>query len=207
MQLLVGLGNPGAKYGLSRHNIGFMAVDEIARRHGFGPWRKRFEGHLAEGAIGDTKVLALKPETYMNRSGRSVGAAVRFYKLDPGDVVVVHDEIDLAPGKVRFKQGGGHAGHNGIRDIEAHIGPDFKRVRIGVGHPGLKGEVTGHVLDRFSKAELEWVAPLLEAVAEAYPELVTGGGPKFTNRLAMLLAPQEPETGSEPPEAPAQGTR
>lgn len=207
MQLLVGLGNPGPKYGLSRHNIGFMAVDEIARRHAFGPWRKRFEGLAAEGSVGKEKILALKPETYMNRSGRAVGAAARFYKLDPDDIVVVHDEIDLAPGKVRFKQGGGHAGHNGIRDIEAHIGPDFKRVRIGVGHPGLKDEVTGHVLDRFSKADIEWVAPLLEAVAEAFPALVSGGGAAFTNRLALLMAPRDRDADDEAPETHAQDPR
>ena len=201
MHLLVGLGNPGAKYARNRHNIGFMAVDEIARRHGFGPWRKRFDGQCAEGTLDGEKVLALKPETYMNESGRSVGAAVRFYKLPPSDVTVIHDEIDLAPEKVRFKIGGGHAGHNGIRDIAAHIGSDFARVRIGVGHPGLKERVTGHVLDDFSKAEMDWVGPLLEAIAEAAPRLASGDGAGFTNRLATLLAPP-PEGGAEETPAP-----
>ncbi len=202
MHLLVGLGNPGAKHSRNRHNIGFMAVDEIVRRHSFGPWRKRFEGRCAEGNFDGEKILALKPDTYMNESGRSVGAAVRFYKLELADVTVIHDEIDLAPEKVRFKLGGGHAGHNGIRDIAAHIGADFARVRIGVGHPGLKDRVTGHVLDDFAKAELEWVAPLLAAIAEAAPRLAVGDGPGFANRLAMILTPKEPE-----PPAPAPGGR
>ncbi|MCZ6849250.1 MAG: aminoacyl-tRNA hydrolase [Alphaproteobacteria bacterium] len=195
MHLLVGLGNPGAKHSRNRHNIGFMAVDEIVRRHSFGPWRKRFGGQCAEGAFDGEKILALKPDTYMNESGRSVAAAARFYKLAPRDLTVIHDEIDLAPEKVRFKKGGGHAGHNGIRDIVGHLGADFARVRIGVGHPGLKDRVTGHVLDDFSKAELEWVAPLLVAIAEAAPRLAVGDGPGFTNRLAMILTPEE----SEPP--------
>ena len=199
MHLLVGLGNPGAKHSRNRHNIGFMAVDEIVRRHSFGPWRKRFEGRCAEGNFDGEKILALKPDTFMNESGRAVGAAVRFYKLEPGDLTVIHDEIDLAPEKVRYKLGGGHAGHNGIRDIAAHIGADFARVRIGVGHPGLKDRVTGHVLDDFSKAELEWVAPLLAAIAEAAPRLAAGDGPGFTNRLAMILAPEEPGPPAQDP--------
>lgn len=192
MRLLVGLGNPGPKYSRNRHNIGFLAVDEIVRCHSFGPWRNRFEGQCAEGTVDGEKILALKPGTYMNASGRSVAAAVRFYKLVPSDVTVFHDEIDLAPQKVRFKVGGGHAGHNGIRDIAAHIGPEFARVRIGVGHPGLKDRVSGHVLDDFSKAEMEWVTPLLSAIAEAAPRLAAGDGPGFTNRLAMILAPEAP---------------
>ncbi|TDI63537.1 MAG: aminoacyl-tRNA hydrolase [Alphaproteobacteria bacterium] len=199
MHLLVGLGNPGAKHSRNRHNIGFMAVDEIVRRHSFGPWRKRFEGRCAEGNFDGEKILALKPDTFMNESGRAVGAAVRFYKLEPGDLTVIHDEIDLAPEKVRFKLGGGHAGHNGIRDIAAHIGADFARVRIGVGHPGLKDRVTGHVLDDFSKAELQWVAPLLAAIAEAAPRLAAGDGAGFSNRLAMILAPKEAEPPAQHP--------
>lgn len=198
MHLLVGLGNPGAKYTRNRHNIGFMALDEIVRRHGFGPWRKRFEGQCAEGSLGGVKVLALKPETFMNDSGRSVGAAVRFYKLDPGDVTVIHDEIDLAPEKVRFKVGGGHAGHNGLRDIAHQIGADFARVRIGVGHPGLKERVTGHVLDDFSKADMTWVEPLLDAIAKAAPRLAAGDGPGFTNELGRILPPEKPATRTEP---------
>ncbi len=199
MHLLVGLGNPGPKHSRNRHNIGFMAVDEIVRRHSFGPWRKRFEGRCAEGNFDGEKILALKPDTFMNESGRAVAAAVRFYKLEPGDLTVIHDEIDLAPEKVRFKLGGGHAGHNGIRDIAAHIGADFARVRIGVGHPGLKDRVTGHVLDDFSKAELQWVAPLLAAIAEAAPRLAAGDGAGFSNRLAMILAPKEPEPPAQHP--------
>jgi PTH1 family peptidyl-tRNA hydrolase len=200
MHLLVGLGNPGTKHSHNRHNIGFMAVDEIVRRHSFGPWRKRFEGQCAEGTFDGEKVLVLKPDTYMNESGRAVAAATRFYKLMPADVTVIHDEIDLAPEKVRFKKGGGHAGHNGIRDIAAHIGADFARVRIGVGHPGLKDRVSGHVLDDFSKADMEWVAPLLSAIAEATPCLAAGDGPGFTNRLAMILAPEEPEKPAPGPD-------
>jgi PTH1 family peptidyl-tRNA hydrolase len=192
MHLLVGLGNPGAKYSRNRHNIGFMAVDEIARHHSFGPWRKRFEGQCAEGTFDGKNTLVLKPDTYMNESGRAVGEALRFFKLTPADVTVFHDEIDLAPQKVRFKKGGGHAGHNGIRDIAAHIGADFARVRIGVGHPGIKDRVSGHVLDNFSKTEMEWVVPLLDAITEATPRLAVGDGPGFTNRLAMILTPEEP---------------
>ncbi|MDH3239247.1 MAG: aminoacyl-tRNA hydrolase [Alphaproteobacteria bacterium] len=201
MHLLVGLGNPGAKYARNRHNIGFMALDEIVRRHGFGPWRKRFEAQCAEGTLAGVKVLALKPETFMNHSGRSVGAAVRFYKLEPGDVTVIHDEIDLAPEKVRFKVGGGHAGHNGIRDVAAQIGADFARVRIGVGHPGLKDRVSGHVLDDFSKAEMAWVEPLIDAVAAAAPRLAAGDGPGFTNELGRILAPEKPAAKTEPAKA------
>ncbi len=206
MRLLVGLGNPGKKHARSRHNIGFMAVDEIVRRHSFGPWRKRFDGQCAVGVVDGEKILALKPQTYMNASGRSVGAAARFFKLTPGDVTVLHDDIDLAPGKVRHKVGGGHAGHNGLRDIAAQIGRDFTRVRIGVGHPGLKDEVSGHVLDSFSKAEMTWVDPLLPAIAEAFPYLAAGDGPGFTNRLALILTPEVPKTAEtapgKPPEEP-----
>ena len=204
MQLLVGLGNPGRTHAHSRHNIGFMAVDEIVRRHSFGPWRKRFEGQCAEGTIEGEKILVLKPQTYMNASGRAVGQAVRFFKLTPGDVTVIHDDIDLAPAKVRLKMGGGHAGHNGLRDIEAHIGRDYARVRIGVGHPGLKDEVTGHVLDSFSKAEMAWVEPLVEAIAEAFPHLAAGDGPGFTNRLALILTPEAPKSAEGTPEKPTE---
>jgi PTH1 family peptidyl-tRNA hydrolase len=202
MHLLVGLGNPGKKHARGRHNVGFMAVDEIARRNSFGPWRKRFEGQCAEGVIDGTKVLALKPETYMNASGRSVGAAVRFFKLTQADVTVLHDDIDLAPGKVRHKVGGGHAGHNGLRDIDAQIGREFARVRIGVGHPGLKDQVSGHVLDSFSKAEMVWVEPLLAAIAEACRFLTNVDGPGFTNRVALILRPETPDSKPNPTEKP-----
>lgn len=201
MRLLVGLGNPGAKYARTRHNIGFMAVDEIVRRHGFGPWRSRFAGQCSEGNVDGEKVLALKPETFMNHSGRAVGEAVRFFKLEPADVTVIHDDIDLADGKVRYKVGGGHAGHNGLRDIDAHIGKDYARVRLGVGHPGDRGRVTGHVLDEFSKADMEWVTPLLDAVSDAFPHLAKGDGARFLTQVSLILKPPPPK----PPrgEAPA----
>ena len=174
MLLIVGLGNPGSRYAANRHNIGFMAVDEIVRRHCFSPWRQRFQGDVAEGRLDGEKTMALKPRTYMNESGRAVGEAMRFFKLRPEDVVVFHDELDLAPGKLRVKRGGGHAGHNGLRSIIAHIGPDFRRVRIGIGHPGDPARVTGYVLGDFAKSDREWTEPLLEAIGEAAPLLTTG---------------------------------
>ncbi len=189
MRLLVGLGNPGARYARTRHNIGFLAVDEIVRRHGFGPWRARFQGQCAEGTIDGEKVLALKPETYMNNSGRAVAEATRFFKIEPAQVIVVHDDIDLAAGKLRYKLGGGHAGHNGLRDIDAHIGNGYGRVRLGVGHPGVPEDVHDHVLDEFSRADMAWVNPLIEAVAEAFPLLITGDGQKFATRVALILNP------------------
>jgi PTH1 family peptidyl-tRNA hydrolase len=188
MLLLVGLGNPGTKYAANRHNIGFMAADEIVRRHGFSAFRSsKFHGDVAEGTLAGEKVLVLKPTTYMNESGRAVSAAVNFYKLSPADVVVLHDEMDLAAGKVRVKVGGGHAGHNGIRSIAAHIGADFKRVRLGVGHPGDKGRVVGHVLNDFSKADKAWLAPLLDAVADNVDLLVKGDDSHFMTRVAEAL--------------------
>lgn len=193
MRLLVGLGNPGAKYARTRHNIGFMAVDEIVRRHGFGPWRARFQGQAAEGALDGEKLLALKPETYMNDSGRAVAEAARFYKIAPTDIIVMHDDIDLAAGKIRFKIGGGHAGHNGLRDIDAHIGNGYARVRLGIGHPGTSDEVHDHVLDEFSKADMAWVTPLIEAVAEAFPLLTPTDGQKFLTRVALILNPPPPK--------------
>ena len=167
MYLLVGLGNPGSEYENNRHNIGFMAVDEIVRRHGFAPARKRFQGLIGEGSLAGRKVMALKPQTFMNESGRSVGAAARFYKLRPEQIVVIHDELDLAPGKLRVKQGGGLAGHNGLRSLAAHIGRDFRRIRLGVGHPGDKDRVLGHVLRDFAKSDDAWLDPLLDAIAAA----------------------------------------
>jgi PTH1 family peptidyl-tRNA hydrolase len=193
VRLLVGLGNPGAKYARTRHNIGFMAVDEIVRRHGFGPWRTRFQGQVAEGTVDGEKILALKPETWMNNSGRAVGEAVRFFKLAPGDVTVIHDDIDLAAGKVRFKIGGGHAGHNGLRDIDAHIGKEYARVRLGIGHPGTSDDVHDHVLDEFSKADMAWVTPLIDAVSDAFPLLARGEGQKFLTRVALILNPPPPK--------------
>jgi PTH1 family peptidyl-tRNA hydrolase len=188
MLLLVGLGNPGGKYDRHRHNVGFMAVDAIADAHRFGPARRKFQGELREGALAGEKAIALKPLTYMNDSGQSVGAAMRFYKLAPANVVVFHDELDLAAGKIKAKQGGGNAGHNGLRSIDDHIGPDFRRVRIGIGHPGDKTRVTGHVLGDFAKADRDWLDPLLAAMAKAAPFLVDGDA-RFATAVAQTLAP------------------
>jgi PTH1 family peptidyl-tRNA hydrolase len=186
MLLLVGLGNPGDQYYDNRHNVGFMAVDEIVRRHRFPAWRRKFKSEISEGMLGIAKVMAMKPQTFMNRSGEAVAEAVNFYKLKPSDVVVLHDELDLAPGKLRTKQGGGHAGHNGLRDIERHIGADFRRVRIGIGHPGDKSRVTGYVLSDFAKADDVWLDPLIDAIADAAPYLATGQDEKFMTRVALL---------------------
>lgn len=199
MLLLVGLGNPGARYAGNRHNIGFMAADLIVRRHGFSPWRKRFQGEAAEGTLAGERALVLKPQTFMNHSGQSVGEAMNFYKLTPDDVVVLYDEIDLAPGKVKVKKGGGAAGHNGIRSIDAHIGPDFWRVRLGVGHPGDKARVHGHVLSDFSKADDAWLEKLLEAVSDAAPLLVQKDDNKFMTKVALLTQP--PPEKKPPPAA------
>lgn len=200
MRLLVGLGNPGGKYARNRHNVGYMAVDAIARAHGFGPWRGKFQGQIAEGRLGSEKVLLLKPETYMNLSGDSVRAAAAFYKLAPADIVVFHDELDLAPGKVRVKLGGGTAGHNGLRSIGAHLGPDFLRVRLGIGHPGHKDRVTPHVLGDFSKADEDWLADLLDGIADGAPALAEGDHAGFLNRIALRRAP--PETRRAAPSPP-----
>ena len=192
MLILVGLGNPGTKYARNRHNVGFMAIDAIADAHGFGPPRTKFQAELREGFLGGPedrrKVIALKPLTYMNESGQAVGEAARFYRTDAADVVVFHDELDLAPGKVKVKTGGGNAGHNGLKSIDAHIGQNFRRVRIGVGHPGDKARVMGYVLGDFAKADQEWLEPLLKAFAEAAPAL-TQSDARFTSELALRLAP------------------
>jgi len=193
MLLLVGLGNPGPGHAGDRHNIGYMAVDAVVRRHGFGPYRAKFRGQAAEGTLADEKVIALKPETYMNLSGESVAAALRFYKLSPERAIVIHDEIDLAFGKLRVKLGGGAGGHNGIRSIDAHIGPDFWRVRIGVGHPGDRDMVIGHVLRPFSKEEQPAVDKLVDAVAEAIPLLVAGDPNRFMSKIDVTLNPRPPK--------------
>ena len=187
MKLFVGLGNPGAEYAFNRHNVGFMAADAIAATHGFPAWRKRFQGLAAEGRLGREQVLLLKPQTFMNESGRSVGEAVRFYKLDLADVIVFHDELDLVPGKVRVKAGGGVAGHNGLRSITAHIGNDYVRVRIGIGHPGSKEVVVHHVLNNFAKSDREWLEPLLGAIAKAAPDLAEGASDKFQSFVAHAM--------------------
>lgn len=192
MQLFVGLGNPGSRYAGNRHNIGFMAVDAIVRRHSFSAERTRFQGLVSEGQLDGEKVLALKPMTFMNESGRAVGEAVRFYRLDPGQVVVFHDELDLEPGRLRVKRGGGLAGHNGLRSIEAHIGNDFRRVRLGIGHPGHKDRVLGYVLKDFAKSDAEWLEPMLSAIAEAAPLLAAGQDSKFASKVALLRQPPEP---------------
>ena len=194
MHLIVGLGNPGPKYAGNRHNIGFMAVDEIVRRHGFSSWRKRFQGEISEGTLSGKKVLVLKPMTYMNESGRSVGEAMRFYGIDPADVIVFYDELDLEPGKLRVKLGGGAAGHNGIRSMIAHAGPHFQRVRLGIGHPGDRNMVQPHVLSDFAKADRAWLEPLLDAIAQHAPLLVRGEEASFQNKVHLALnpAPEKP---------------
>jgi PTH1 family peptidyl-tRNA hydrolase len=191
MKLVVGLGNPGAEHKGQRHNVGFMAADAIAERWRIGPWRRRFRGELAEGGIGPERVVLLKPMTYMNESGRAVAEAVRFHKLPLTDVIVLHDELDLAPGKVRVKLGGGVAGHNGLRSLASALGSrDFWRVRIGIGHPGDRERVLGHVLGDFHKAELPWVKEMLAAIADAFELLVTGDDGRFMNRVALATAPK-----------------
>ncbi|MGJ4905259.1 aminoacyl-tRNA hydrolase [Bradyrhizobium sp. HKCCYLRH2060] len=187
MLLFVGLGNPGAKYARNRHNIGFMAVDEIARRHRFSPWRRRFQGETSEGTLDSERVILLKPTTYMNESGRAVQEAASFFKLGVGDVTVFQDELELQPGKLRVKVGGGIAGHNGLRSISAHLGNDYRRVRLGIGHPGVKELVHGHVLSDFAKSDMPWVEALCEAVADN-AELLTGKRDStFANKVHLAL--------------------
>lgn len=191
MLLLVGLGNPGAEYARNRHNVGFMAVDRIHARHGFGPWRKKFQAEVADGMVAGERVLLMKPQTFMNLSGNAVGEAVRFLKIDPADVIVAHDEIDLPPGKFRLKTGGGHGGHNGLRSITPQIGDGYRRLRIGIGHPGHKDRVPGYVLHDFGKAETEWLEPLLDAFAENADLLVAGEDSKFANKVHRAVAPPD----------------
>jgi PTH1 family peptidyl-tRNA hydrolase len=187
MLLFVGLGNPGAKYARNRHNIGFMAVDEIARRHRFAPWRRRFQGETSEGTLESERVILLKPTTYMNESGRSVQEAASFFKIGPGDVTVVQDELELQPAKLRVKVGGGIAGHNGLRSISAHIGNDYRRVRLGIGHPGVKELVHGHVLSDFAKSDMPWVEALCEAVADNAGLLAARRDATFANKVHLVL--------------------
>jgi PTH1 family peptidyl-tRNA hydrolase len=189
MQLWVGLGNPGAKYAANRHNIGWMALDRIAEDHSFGPWRTKFQASLCDGTLAGQKVILLKPETFMNLSGQSVGEAARFFKLTPADITVFHDELDLAPGKARVKVGGGHAGHNGLRSIHAHIGDAYARVRLGIGHPGHKDRVAGYVLSDFAKAEQDWLDDLLRGLSDGAPDLAKGDSARFLNAVALRTAP------------------
>ncbi len=214
MQIFVGLGNPGAKYAGNRHNVGFMALDRMADDHNFGPWKSRFQGMVTEGRLGREKVLFLKPATFMNLSGQSVGEAMRFYKLDPADITVFHDELDLAPGKIRVKTGGGHAGHNGLRSIHAHIGPDYRRVRIGIGHPGHKDRVSGYVLHDFAKSDTEWLDDMMRGICGGADHLAQGDSARFLNAVGLRMAPPKPKKAATkeaqatpPPEKPAQDTR
>jgi PTH1 family peptidyl-tRNA hydrolase len=191
VKIFAGLGNPGAQYALQRHNIGFMAVDAIAVAHGFGPWKTRFLGLASEGRIADHKVTLLKPATFMNDSGRSVGEAVRFFKLEPAEALTVfYDELDLDPFRVKVKHGGGAAGHNGIRSIDAHLGPDYRRVRLGIGHPGHRDRVSPYVLGNFAKAEMEPLADLLGVVAAEVPWLLAGDKARFMSEIALRTVPQ-----------------
>jgi len=198
MKLLVGLGNPGSEYARQRHNVGFMAVERIAERHGLSPWKKRFHGLTCEGAIAGKRVVLLKPQTFMNDSGRSVGEACRYLKIAEGDIYVFHDELDLTPGKLKVKTGGGNAGHNGLRSLSAHIGNEYARVRIGIGHPGSKDLVYRYVLHDFAKADAAWVGPLLDAIADAAPRLAAGDDARFLTDVARAL-----KTGEAPPKATA----
>jgi len=187
MRLFVGLGNPGAKYASNRHNIGFLAVDEIARRHGFAPWRRRFQGETSEGVVDREKVVLLKPTTFMNESGRAVQEAANFFKLAPADITVFQDELELPPAKVRVKIGGGIAGHNGLRSISAHIGNEYRRVRLGIGHPGVKELVHSHVLSDFAKSDRAWVEALCQAVADNAGLLAAGQDASFANKVHLTM--------------------
>jgi len=192
MLVIAGLGNPGAKYANNRHNIGFMAADEIVRRHSsFGPWQKKFNAEIAEGRIGDEKVLVIKPQTFMNNSGQAVGEALRFYKLGTDALIVFYDELDLPPGKLRIKTGGGSGGHNGIKSIDAHCGKDYRRVRLGIGHPGAKERVHSHVLGDFARADRDWLDRMLAEIADQAGLLVKGDDAGFMNKIALAMG----ETG------------
>jgi PTH1 family peptidyl-tRNA hydrolase len=202
MLVIAGLGNPGTKYANNRHNVGFMAADAIARRHSFSPWSKKFQAEIASGTLAGEKVLLVKPLTFMNLSGQSVGEALRFHKLSPSDLVVLYDELDLAPGKVRIKTGGGAGGHNGIRSLDAHVGKDYRRVRIGIGHPGVKEMVHNHVLGDFAKADREWLDPLLEAIADNAEMLARGDDNGFMNKLSLAVPGGGKRGGEEEKPAP-----
>ncbi|TPW31733.1 aminoacyl-tRNA hydrolase [Martelella alba] len=195
MIIIAGLGNPGGQYAGNRHNIGFMAVDAISDKNGFSPWSKKFKGLISEGTLAGEKVLLIKPQTYMNASGEAVGEALRFYKLTTADLIVIYDELDLIPGKARIKTGGGSGGHNGIRSIDAHCGADYRRLRLGIGHPGSKERVHGHVLGDFAKADRDWLEALLEALSANAAMLVRGEDSQFMNKLAL--------SGNEPSRPPA----
>jgi peptidyl-tRNA hydrolase, PTH1 family len=203
MQLFIGLGNPGPKYARHRHNIGYCAVERIAGDHGFSPWRSKFQGLVCEGRLGGEKITLLKPETFMNLSGQSANAAMRFYKIDASGVTVFHDELDLAPGKLRVKTGGGHAGHNGLRSLHQHIGPEYQRVRIGIGHPGHKDRVAGYVLHDFAKADDDWIDDLLRGISDGVDELAKGDAGRFMNAVALRVAPPRSSKSAAPKAKPA----
>lgn len=203
MRLVVGLGNPGPKYERNRHNVGFMAVDEIVRRHSFGAWRSRFQGLTSDGDLGGEKLLILKPATFMNESGRAVGEAARFFKIDPANVIVLYDELDLAPTRLKVKQGGGNGGHNGLKSIDAHIGTDYWRVRIGIGHPGDKAKVVGHVLSDFGKAEWPAFERLIEGISDRFELMAAGKPSDFMSKLSMDLKPEPAKKTPKTEAAPA----
>ena len=202
MKLFVGLGNPGSEHARQRHNVGFMAVERIAERHGLGPWKKRFHGLVCEGPIGGNRVMLLKPQTYMNDSGRSVGEAQRYLRIDEGDIYVFHDELDLTPGKLKVKTGGGNAGHNGLRSLSAHVGNEYARVRIGIGHPGSKDLVKNWVLQNFVKSDREWLEPLLGAIGKAAPDLAEGANDKFQSFVAHAMHTEAEAANDQPEPAP-----
>jgi PTH1 family peptidyl-tRNA hydrolase len=201
MRLFVGLGNPGPQYAGNRHNIGYLAIDRIAADHGFAPFRSKFKSQITEGNLRGSKVLLLKPETFMNLSGQSVSEAARFYKIAPKNIIVFHDELDLAPGKIKVKQGGGHAGHNGLRSIHQHLGEGYGRVRLGIGHPGHKDKVSPYVLGNFAKADQDWLDDLLRGISDGAADLAAGDSARFLNAVALRLSPQRPSTGTRPPPA------
>ncbi|MBV6656333.1 MAG: aminoacyl-tRNA hydrolase [Devosiaceae bacterium] len=203
MHLIVGLGNPGASYARNRHNIGFMAVDDIHERHEFSPWRSRFSAQVSEGRIGSSKVLLVKPETYMNLSGQAVGEALRFFKLNAADVSVIHDELDLEPGRCRIKRGGGHGGHNGLKSLDAHIGKDYRRIRAGIGHPGHKDLVSGYVLKDFPKAEEPWVDAFCDALARDVELLLDDKDSDLNSRLNEATRAAQPQAKPAPDAKPA----
>lgn len=204
MRLIVGLGNPGAKYEKNRHNIGFMAVDEIHRQNSsFTPWKSRFQGLVSEGRLGSEKVILLKPTTYMNESGRAVGEAMRFYKSEPEDIVVIYDELDLPPAKFRMKKGGGHGGHNGLRSITAHIGEAYRRLRLGIGHPGDKKLVANYVLGDFAKSDQAWLEPLIDEIARNADLLAEAQDSQFANKMTLALEPEKAKRASKPAQADA----
>ncbi|NTE44372.1 aminoacyl-tRNA hydrolase [Agrobacterium pusense] len=201
MKIIAGLGNPGTQYAGNRHNIGFMAVDALQRLPSFAPWSKKFKAEISEGEIAGEKVLLMKPQTYMNLSGESVGEAMRFFKLTPADLIAIHDELDLPAGRVRIKTGGGHGGHNGLKSLDAHCGKDYRRLRLGIGHPGDKERVHGHVLGDFAKADRVWLEPLLDAIADNATMLVKAEDSQLMNKLALA-------TGSKPEaEKPAKAAK